>query len=450
MATKPFRPEEARRIMHFLHRPAVFLNMTDNWPGRDWTLEHLASCLEEKSVRFRIGKQGKPKAPLFETECSYVEATLAEFLCWTRGGDAASIGPFAAYPISEYWAYADYKYIDHLFQDKTNKFKDILWSDFGYPGRDGRESTLWVGTNGANTPCHLDTYGCNLVFQIQGRKRWHLFPPDDTAFMYPTRIPYEESSVFSQVNVICPDMCRFPAFGKARSHLVTLEPGQVLFVPRHWWHYVESIDPVTVSVNSWMDMEVDDEARIGEAFTKTIICALKSTPSVDNQDNWLNPTEVGISTHDENMQYLNLAVEAYMSKRNSQPGSSTLKRDARGHLKTSVTEPATSFSLPFGPHLIPVTCLADVSQKTMETSPKEVLISKDHTLLHTPKGTTPLRTDTHKTEEAISVSEEKEEDGNGSALCGRISTNNVLDCLLHPEVIALLTKLMIDRQKELD
>lgn len=29
---------------------------------------------------------------------------------------------------------------------------------------------------------------------------------------------------------------------------------QVLYVPRHWWHYVESVDPVTVSVNSWIEL----------------------------------------------------------------------------------------------------------------------------------------------------------------------------------------------------
>lgn len=62
-------------------------------------------------------------APLFETECSYLEATLAEFLCWTSGSDAASVGPFADYPLSEYWAYADYKYIALLFQEKTSMFK---------------------------------------------------------------------------------------------------------------------------------------------------------------------------------------------------------------------------------------------------------------------------------------------------------------------------------------
>lgn len=40
-----------------------------------------------------------------------------------RGSDAASVGPFADYPLSEYWAYADYKYISLLFQDKDTMFK---------------------------------------------------------------------------------------------------------------------------------------------------------------------------------------------------------------------------------------------------------------------------------------------------------------------------------------
>lgn len=59
------------------------------------------------------------------------------------------------------------------------------------------------------------------------RKRWHLFPPEDTAKLYPTRIPYEESSIFSQVDVLQPDLRRFPAFQEARAHVVTLQPGQV-------------------------------------------------------------------------------------------------------------------------------------------------------------------------------------------------------------------------------
>ncbi|XP_062861963.1 HSPB1-associated protein 1 homolog isoform X2 [Trichomycterus rosablanca] len=420
MATKPFRPEEAQRILQILDRPAVFLNMTDDWPGRNWTLEHLASCLE-KSLRFRIGTHCEQKKPLYETECSYVEATFTEFLNWTRGGsDSASVGHFAHCPVSEYWAYADYKYIALLFQDKPSMFKDVLWSDFGYPGRDGRESTIWVGTNGANTPCHQDTYGCNLVFQIQGRKRWHLFPPDDADCLYPTRIPYEESSVFSQV----------------------------LFVPRHWWHYVESVDPVTISVNSWIEMESDDEARIGEALTKTIICALKTTPSLDNKDSWLNPTEDNISPHDENMQYLNLALKAYMDKRSAhaedgvrcedQLGTSSSKRDSSGQLKTSI---------PFGPHLIPVMCSAEMSHKHSATNNKKTLLGEDDAPL-TPNKTKPLPVDTLEKEEVLRGSQKPIDNEIGGAKQERILTNDVLDCLLHPDVIGMVRRLMINRVKE--
>ena len=45
----------------------------------------------------------------------------------------------------------------------------VDWSVFGFDGRDGTQSTYWLGSQGANTVCHYDTYGCNLVAQIYGR-----------------------------------------------------------------------------------------------------------------------------------------------------------------------------------------------------------------------------------------------------------------------------------------
>ena len=44
------------------------------------------------------------------------------------------------------------------------------------------------------------------------RKKWILFPPSDSEYMYPTRIPYEESSVFSLVNIARPDLDKHPQF----------------------------------------------------------------------------------------------------------------------------------------------------------------------------------------------------------------------------------------------
>ncbi|KAG5851618.1 hypothetical protein ANANG_G00053560 [Anguilla anguilla] len=392
MSVKPFTPEEAREILESLQQPVVFFGMASDWPALDWNVEQLSQILDRKAVRFRIGKRREGKTPLFETQCSYREATVREFLCWAKGQSKAGSGPFCELPLSHHWAYADYKYLALLFEDKPSMFEGVAWSDFGYPGRNGRESTLWIGTAGANTPCHLDSYGCNLVLQVQGRKRWHLFPPEDTGCLYPTRVPYEESSVFSRVSVTRPDLQRFPAFSGARAHTVTLEPEKhrsaagttdrekprVLFVPRHWWHYVESLDPLTVSVNSWMELEVDDEARVAEAVTRTVVCALKTTPGADNGDAWLNPTEGVVTSHDENLQYLNLAVRACAEKQGD-----------------SAPEP-------------PRSC--------------------DRKAADSPRGGA------------------SQEAGPRGGEHRPISTNDLLECLVHPEVVAMVTKLLLSRQ----
>ena len=39
------------------------------------------------------------------------------------------------------------------------------------------KQTLWLSTLGAHTPLHYDTYGCNLVRQLKGKKRWRLWCP---------------------------------------------------------------------------------------------------------------------------------------------------------------------------------------------------------------------------------------------------------------------------------
>ena len=72
---------------------------------------------------------------------------------------------------------------------------------------DGSRSTLWLGSEGAGTPAHYDAYGVNFVAQCAGAKRWRLSPPPgcererggDAAWpLRPTRVPYEESSVFAR------------------------------------------------------------------------------------------------------------------------------------------------------------------------------------------------------------------------------------------------------------
>ncbi|XP_053327900.1 HSPB1-associated protein 1 [Spea bombifrons] len=426
---KPFAPPRARDAVLTLTQPAVFTDMTSDWPALRWNAAHLSGVLGGELLRFRIGRRTSGTDPLFETECDYADGTLHQFLDWVRGTSGSLTGPFGNRDPSEYWAYADYKYLAHVFKDKPEILKDIVWADFGFPGRDGQESTLWVGSSGANTPCHIDSYGCNLVLQVEGRKTWHLFPPEDAAHLYPTRIPYEESSVFSKVNVVNPDWSRFPLFSKARPHVVTLHPGQVLFVPRHWWHYVESVDDITVSINSWIELDSDHEARVEEAVARMIVCAFKSVET--GAQDWLNPTEGEATSHETNLQYVNQALAAYAKheteqdklggdgSQHNQPPKKKKKVDAAADAGNSARRP------PFGKHLVPV-------------EPKP-----GGTNCRTGEGGRGPEEIPRRAADVAHVQETQE----GEREAGRTLTGDeVLDCLVNPQVIRLVTRLLIQKR----
>ncbi|XP_030310133.1 HSPB1-associated protein 1 isoform X2 [Calypte anna] len=472
---KPFTPEETKEIVMSLQQPAVFYNMVGDWPALHWNVEYLSAVLGGKTIQFRIGLKTVDLAPQFETSCSYVKATLDEFLAWSCGQPSCLSGPFRCYEYSKYWAYADYKYIARIFEDKPEIFKDVRWSDFGFSGRTGKDSTLWIGSEGANTPCHLDSYGCNLVLQVQGRKRWHLFPPSDTSFLYPTRIPYEESSVFSKVNVANPDLKRFPQFKNTTAHVVTLSPGQVLLVPRHWWHYVESIDPITVSVNSWIELDADHEARVEEAITRMLVCAIKSAENPSDEDLWLNPTEVEATSHETNLQYLNKAVSAYFScqktdvPEQAHPSSSATEQRTSTSCKRKKREvgcepescrlPTHEFGLstftaeklqkmPFGPHLVQVLPqsqeISSVGATAVRSDSRDLLHENDrgHSgRSHCTKKQLVMSNDCDK------PAHQTDSDGSPNASQTALSTNDLLECVVNPHVISLVARLLLERAR---
>jgi hypothetical protein len=55
------------------------------------------------------------------------------------------------------------------------------------------------------------------------------------------------------VKVSAPDLERYPRFAQALAvaETVDVEPGDAVFIPRLWWHNVESLEPLNLSMNYW-------------------------------------------------------------------------------------------------------------------------------------------------------------------------------------------------------
>lgn len=147
---------------------------------------------------------------------------------------------------------------------------------------------------------------------------WILFPPEDRDYLYPTRIPYEESSVFSDVNIENPDLTKHPLYSKARPYSIVLDKGDILYVPQHWWHFVKSIDDedglASISVNMWLPLE-DDLNHLSEAIVHLLCTALFPSYKPDHED-WLLDSS-NFFTPKEAINYVKLMTQKHGSTKHT-------------------------------------------------------------------------------------------------------------------------------------
>ncbi len=106
----------------------------------------------------------------------------------------------------------------------------------------------WVGPAGTVTGYHID-WADNMFAQIVGRKFIKVVSPDQRKRMYPSS-KYDSNTLMSSVNADAYDESRYPEFAKVEGMYAIVQPGEVLFNPRGWWHYVRALDP-SISVNNF-------------------------------------------------------------------------------------------------------------------------------------------------------------------------------------------------------
>jgi len=146
---------------------------------------------------------------------------------------------------------------------------------------------IWLGPSHTVSPLHHDSRN-NILVQVFGYKYIRLYPRAHMAFLYPlsTDVNGVDMSNTSRIDldvVLQSDEIEgtgigldvsvgedpedvklarktldeeFPEFGKARYVECVLGPGECLFIPQKWWHYVRSLTP-SCSVSYWFGEEGD-------------------------------------------------------------------------------------------------------------------------------------------------------------------------------------------------
>ncbi|EDX14681.1 GD21348 [Drosophila simulans] len=186
-----------------------------------------------------------------------------------------------------HWAAYQYKKADEV---PLSCRSGIDFSSFGFLDN-GNDYRFWLGSEQANTPCHYDTFGVNIVVQVHGCKSWLLFPPETP--LQSTRIPYEETSVYCLENFYAPDPAKIQSYEhlSRQAYHCNLQPGDVLIVPRNWWHYVEA-KSTSLSVNYWVPLKVDTDLMLDEFLAMHIVESFVRGESNQVKQYLLNPNQL--------------------------------------------------------------------------------------------------------------------------------------------------------------
>jgi hypothetical protein len=119
----------------------------------------------------------------------------------------------------------------------------------------GAGPRIWLGTP-ANISSHYDTFD-NLACVIAGRRRFTLYAPDliDRLYVGPLDNTMSGPPVSLAASAPVGSDKQFPLFEEIRDQALKaeLEPGDALYLPKLWWHQVESISPFNGLVNYWWD-----------------------------------------------------------------------------------------------------------------------------------------------------------------------------------------------------
>jgi len=140
---------------------------------------------------------------------------------------------------------------------------------------------IWI-SNATRAQTHNDQ-DHNIACVVAGRRTFTLFPPEQVANLYIGPMDHTPSGrAISLASLEEPDFERFPRLREAIAHaqVVEMEPGDALYVPKYWWHHVQSHAAFNVLINYWWGNSANTADNPLAAFMAGLV-ALKDLPDPD-------------------------------------------------------------------------------------------------------------------------------------------------------------------------
>ncbi|KAL1926170.1 hypothetical protein VTP01DRAFT_6035 [Rhizomucor pusillus] len=256
------------------NRPALIKRAFDHWPARRlWTNEYLKEKMGDHTVTVATTPNGYADAVTYDPE------TAKEYF----------VMPYErSMPFSDFLDIMEGKidtrnahYIslqnDSLHTEfstlKDDIEEEILWCSEAL-GKTPDAVNFWMGNEQSTTSLHKDPYE-NCYAVIRGQKTFVLLPPTEYYCLhesiYPNAIykPVQDgeklkiepldppsSTPWIPLDPLKPDLEKYPRFKHAKPIVITVNEGEMLYLPALWFHQVlQKGDQGVIAINAWYDID---------------------------------------------------------------------------------------------------------------------------------------------------------------------------------------------------
>jgi hypothetical protein len=226
--------EEFLEKYYAANKPVVLCDLMDLWEApHKWTPQYLKKVCGNEEVEIMAARETNPE---YEID----DAPHRKKVKFSTYVDMVTSGK----ETNDYYMTARNNFFGR--EGVRPLLKDIEVFTEYLKETNGEGVFLWFGPKGTITPLHHDMMNIFMA-QVQGRKHVKLVPASEIELIY------NHFAVYSQVDPAKPDLSKFPKYQYANVIDLELAPGEVLFLPVGWWHWVKALDTsITVAFNNFL------------------------------------------------------------------------------------------------------------------------------------------------------------------------------------------------------